>query len=162
MTPRRRLRVLVVGNEPVTRHFLRRVAERSEHLTVVSDIEDAAEALEVARKGTVDALFVSPEALGRTLAANSALEPRAALRTSGLTAREVDVLVLVAAGFSNTEIADELGVAQTTVRTHVARLLMKLGLRDRVEAVVFAYERGIVRPGHRGELDARQSEERRD
>src|SRR4029079_11864005 len=76
----------------------------------------------------------------------STADPAALVGLEGLTSRETEVLVQVARGLSNAEIAEALFVSENTVKTHVARVLMKLGLRDRVQAVVLAYESGLVRP----------------
>jgi len=66
---------------------------------------------------------------------------------SPLTERERDVFTMLAGGLTNAEIADARGISEQTVKTHVAHILAKLGLRDRVQAVVFAYEVGLIHPG---------------
>jgi DNA-binding NarL/FixJ family response regulator len=95
-----------------------------------------------------DALL-SPS-ITRKLVEEFARSARSVLRAPGLddlTERETEVLVAMARGLSNAEIAESLYVGETTVKTHVGRVLMKLGVRDRVQAVVAAYESGVVRPG---------------
>jgi DNA-binding NarL/FixJ family response regulator len=76
-------------------------------------------------------------------------DPAGAANLEELTPREREVLDLVARGYSNREIADLLVVGETTVRTHVKRIFMKLDFRDRVQAVIFAYEAGLIEPGTR-------------
>jgi DNA-binding NarL/FixJ family response regulator len=108
---------------------------------------ELAEAVRVVAAG--DALL-SPGVTRRLIAEFARLGgPRAASRKNlaGLTDRETEVLALVARGLSNGEIATHLVVAEQTVKTHVSRVLMKLALRDRAQAVVFAYENGLVRAG---------------
>jgi len=108
---------------------------------------ELAEAVRVVAAG--DALL-APGVTRRLIAEFARLgAPRAASRKNlpDLTERETEVLALVARGLSNAEIAAHRVVAEQTVKTHVSRVLMKLALRDRAQAVVFAYENGLVRPG---------------
>jgi DNA-binding NarL/FixJ family response regulator len=87
----------------------------------------------------------------RTVIERMAHQPTPALagndRLGELTPREREVLALIARGLSNTEIAGQLVIEESTVKTHVKRILMKLRLRDRVQAVIFAYETGLTQPG---------------
>ncbi|MER7645096.1 MULTISPECIES: response regulator transcription factor [unclassified Streptomyces] len=110
--------------------------------------DQLAEAVRVVAAG--DALL-APGVTRRLIAEFSRLNdtPRSPLmsRVGDLTERETEVLSLIAQGLSNAEIAEHLVVAEQTVKTHVGRILVKLGLRDRTQAAVFAYESGLVRPG---------------
>jgi DNA-binding NarL/FixJ family response regulator len=105
------------------------------------------EAVRVVHRG--DALL-APSVTRQLVEEFARLTPVAARKDPALatlTDRERDVLVQIAAGASNAEIASTLFIEPSTVKTHVTRLLAKLGLRDRTQAVVFAYESGLVRPG---------------
>ncbi|TDD49994.1 response regulator transcription factor [Nonomuraea terrae] len=106
-----------------------------------------AEAVRVVAAG--DAL-IAPAVTKRLItefARMGATRPVAGRRPAELTDRESEVLTLVAQALSNQEIAGKLFVAEQTVKTHVGRILTKLGLRDRAQAIVYAYETGLVRPG---------------
>jgi DNA-binding NarL/FixJ family response regulator len=90
---------------------------------------------------------VTKRLLDRFLGPSGGGELRDASVLDVLTEREREVLVLIAKGLSNTELAQKLFLSEATVKTHVGRILAKLELRDRVQAVVLAYETGLVRPG---------------
>jgi DNA-binding NarL/FixJ family response regulator len=109
--------------------------------------EALTEAIRVLARG--DALL-TPAVTRRVIATFSrpgAVPPPQARRLDELTPREHEVLVALAGGATNAEIAAALRLGETTVKTHVSRVLMKLGARDRTQAVVLAYELGVVRPG---------------
>jgi DNA-binding NarL/FixJ family response regulator len=106
--------------------------------------EDLVESVKVVARG--DALL-SPEVTRRVIARFSTATKQERTRPPSLTDREFEVLVELAKGASNAEIAAALYLGETTVKTHVSRVLAKLQLRDRTHAVVFAYEAGIVTPG---------------
>jgi DNA-binding NarL/FixJ family response regulator len=108
---------------------------------------ELAEAVRVVAAG--DAV-IAPSVTRRLIAEFAHLGgPRAPTRArlDGLTDRETEVLALIARGLSNAEIAAELVVAEQTIKTHIGRIFAKLGLRDRAQAIVFAYETGLVLPG---------------
>jgi DNA-binding NarL/FixJ family response regulator len=94
--------------------------------------------------------LLSPSVTRRVIDRMATQPPVAGLsaaRLGELTPREREVLELVGRGLSNREIAETFVIEESTVKTHVKRILMKLGLRDRVQAVIFAYETGLIRPG---------------
>ena len=110
---------------------------------------DAAELLKSVRVVAAGQALLSP-AVTRRLIAEFAVRTAATQPVPGLadlTDREREVLALVAAGLSNDDIAGRIYVSLSTVKTHVARAMMKLGARDRAQLVVFAYQSGLVRPG---------------
>lgn len=110
--------------------------------------EDLVEAIRtVAGGGAVVAPRILTTLLGRFAEHDPSSRSKAPAQLDNLTNREQEVLMLVARGLTNSEIAAELVVGETTVKTHVGNLLAKLGVRDRVQAVVLAYESGLVQPG---------------
>jgi DNA-binding NarL/FixJ family response regulator len=112
-----------------------------------STADDLVSAVRVVARG--DALL-APQVTGRLIrefARQRRSRPQPAPALATLTARETEVLGLIAGGLSNGEIARRLVVSEHTVKTHVARVFTKLGLRDRAQAVVLAYESGLVTPG---------------
>ncbi len=122
-------------------------------------LKDAGPDVLVAAVRTVAAgdALVDPAVTRRLVARWAALEDASAAADgphpdaiSSLSAREREILIGLARGLTNRELADELIVSEATVKTHVSNLLTKLGLRSRVQAVVLAYEAGVVRPGGRG------------
>jgi DNA-binding NarL/FixJ family response regulator len=109
--------------------------------------EQLIEAVDVVARG--DALLAPSitRLLIDEVARRPALDPAEVRGLDDLTEREHEVLILVARGLSNSEIAERLYLGEATVKTHVGRVLGKLGIRDRVQAVVLAYESGLITPG---------------
>ncbi|AEW93661.1 MULTISPECIES: response regulator transcription factor [Streptomycetaceae] len=120
--------------------FLGKGAEPAELLGAIRTVAAGDALLSPAATKSLIAQFVSG-------AGAPGPSPAAAARLAALTAREREVVTEVAAGLSNEEIAERLGVSPLTVKTHVNRALAKLGARDRAGLVVIAYESGLVRPG---------------
>ena len=111
---------------------------------LLKDVEPAA-LVDAIRAVAAGNTLLGPEATRRLL--ERFARPPEPRPLEGLTERETEILRLLAAGRSNAEIAEQLVVTEATVKSHVSAILRKLGLRDRVQAVVAAYEAGLVRPG---------------
>jgi DNA-binding NarL/FixJ family response regulator len=109
----------------------------------------AAQLVAGVRTAADGAALLAPAITRRLIEQFAAPPPEPPPGLDDLTPRELEIMRHVARGMSNLEIANELIIGEATVKTHVARVLMKLGLRDRVQAVVLAYEAGIVVPGKR-------------
>jgi DNA-binding NarL/FixJ family response regulator len=109
----------------------------------------AAELVRAVRVVAAGDALLAPSVTRRLIADFSRQRPTAprAVEVPELTPRENEILQLVAQGLSNREISDALFIAEQTTKTHVGRILFKLGLRDRAQAVVFAYESGLISPG---------------
>lgn len=141
-------RVLVLTTFDLDEHVYEALrAGASGFLLKDASATELAEAVRVVADG--DAV-IAPSITRRLIAEFAALGgPRApsVTRLDHLTERETEVLALLAQGMANGEIADHLVISHETVKTHVGRVLSKLGLRDRAQAIVFAYESGVVRPG---------------
>jgi DNA-binding NarL/FixJ family response regulator len=154
-------RILALPSAPTARVLILTTFDLDEH---VYDALDAGASGFLLKDATAERLFdavrivasgealLAPTVTRRLVAEFARLrvrrrEPDAGLRM--LTARETEVLRLIAEGLSNTEIAARLVVGEETVKSHVSRVLAKLGLRDRTQAVVVAYESGLIVPGDR-------------
>ncbi|GAB3670870.1 response regulator transcription factor [Actinocorallia lasiicapitis] len=142
------LRVLVLTTFDIDEYVYDALAAgASGFLLKDATAEELVSAVRVVARG--DALL-APQVTGRLVrefAKQRRSRPQASPALGSLTARESEVLVLMAGGLSNGEIAGRLVVSEHTVKTHVARVFTKLGLRDRAQAVMLAYESGLVVPG---------------
>ncbi|MER5935040.1 response regulator transcription factor [Streptomyces sp. NPDC002054] len=145
--PEARVKVLVLTTFDLDEYVYEALrAGASGFLLKDASADQLAEAVRVVAAGEA---LLSPNITKRLITEFSRLgAPRAPSRDriGQLTERETEVLSLIAQGLSNAEIAEHLVVAEQTVKTHVSRVLVKLGLRDRTQAAVFAYETGLVRP----------------
>lgn len=144
-------RVLVLTTFDVDEYIYEAMAAgASGFLLKDATADELVSAVRVVARG--DALL-APRVTGRLIrefARQRRNRPRPAPELTTLTSRETEVLVLIAGGLSNAEIATRLVVSEHTVKTHVARVFTKLSLRDRAQAVVLAYESGLVVPGGDG------------
>ena len=157
------IRVLLVDDQALIRAGFRMILDAEEDIEVVGESADGTQAVDSVRRLKPDVILMdgirviaqgdallAPSVTKRLIhefSRGAVAQQSAPAELDELTPREHEVFKLIARGLSNAEIAAELVVSETTVKTHVARVLMKLGVRDRVQAVVLAYESGVVAPG---------------
>jgi DNA-binding NarL/FixJ family response regulator len=150
------MRLLLADDQPLIRTGFRMILEETGDIDIVGEAQDGASAVRLAAELNPDVILMDVrmpgvdgiEATRQIVARNPAA--RVLILTTfdlddQLTPREQEVLLAVATGLSNTEIAEKLTVSETTVKTHVGSILAKLGLRNRVQAVIFAYDAGLTR-----------------
>jgi DNA-binding NarL/FixJ family response regulator len=150
----------IVGNDPDSKVVILTTFDLDEYvydalragasgfLLKTASARTLAEAVRVAAGGEA---MLAPSVTRRLIAEvakHRSFEPADRAVVAQLTDRETEVLVLIARGRSNAEISADLVIAEQTVKTHVGRILTKLGLRDRTQAAIWAYEAGLVRPGN--------------
>jgi DNA-binding NarL/FixJ family response regulator len=155
------IRVLIADDQSMVRAGFRMLLSGEQDIEVVAEARDGLEA--VAKAARLDPTVILMDIrIGavRTVAAGDALlspaitkrvikqftrlpRPAPPKELDELTAREQDILLLIAGGLSNAEIGQQLYISETTVKTHVTHILQKLGLRDRVQVVVLAYQTGL-------------------
>ena len=138
---------MVADDQRLLRSGFKVILDAESDITVIGEADSGQSAVDVVRRRRPDVVLMDirmPEMSGLEAAERIMSDPDLHTALSELTARELDVLRLVARGMSNAEIASELVLGENTIKTHVARVLGKLGLRDRVQAVVLADETGFV------------------
>jgi DNA-binding NarL/FixJ family response regulator len=147
------IRVLLADDQHLVRAGFRMILRAEPGIEVVGESEDGLAVVEAAKGLQPDVVLMdirmpNLDGMRRLIAELSQRAQKAPPKALGeLTPRELEVLRLVAGGLSNAEIAETLVVSEHTAKTHVAHILGKLGLQDRVQAVVVAYESGLVEPG---------------
>jgi DNA-binding NarL/FixJ family response regulator len=146
------IHVLIVDNRCLVRTGLRTVLEAQPGIVVVGEASDGNEGVALAATFPSDVVLMDVRLLTQRMLDRVALSPAARSPeisrdpTAVLTPREREILLALGGGLSNSEIGEQFFLTQSTVKSHVSRVLAKLALRDRVQAVIFVYEHGLMQP----------------
>ncbi len=138
------IRVLLADDQAMVRTGFRLILESEDDIAVIGEAGDGDDAIAAVRRLRPDIALMDIQMPRTEEYARRAPSRSRATAHERLTKRELEVLRLLAAGMNNAELAAELHLGEGTVKTHVSSMLSKLGLRDRVQAVVYAYENGLV------------------